>query len=60
MEKFIGQKIVCVDDSPPSFKEFEPLKKGYTYIIKEIINEQEIQVEGSEYGWDKNRFIPLE
>lgn len=32
MKNFIGQKLVCVDDSKPSFEGFEPFKKDEIYM----------------------------
>lgn len=60
MKILVRQKVKCIADTFPAFDGFVPLKKDEIYTVKQILNEQDIKVEGSEYGWNKSCFIPCE
>ncbi len=51
----IGQKVICIDDSPGRLDGIKKLTKGETYTILNV-NHKDLYVISNDLGWDKNRF----
>lgn len=57
----IGQKVVCVDDSPGWLDGCKELKKDKVYTITHLIPKiNNIMVNGASGGWNAKRFRPLD
>lgn len=51
----IGQKVICIDDSPGKLDGIKKLKKGEVYTILNM-NHKDLYVIPNDLGWDKSRF----
>ena len=58
---YIGQKVVCIDDSPGWLSGEKLLQKDNIYIVDRMSGmEGDVFIVGFEKSWDKSRFAPLE
>ena len=51
----IGQKVICINDSPGKLDGIKKLKKGKIYTILNM-NHKDLYVIPNDLGWDKSRF----
>lgn len=55
----VGQKVVCVDDSPGWYQGGRGLVKNRVYSITAISAVEHIRVNGMDYYWSPARFRPF-